>query len=122
VAAARAVVREEFAGLATPLPKVAYAVGGSARALRKLVGKTLGADQLAEAISVLRKTPVDELVAWYGLDHERARTLAAGAVILAEAQLRLAVPLEVVRAGLREGLALTMLAERGVRTTEREAV
>jgi hypothetical protein len=31
---------------------------------------------------------------------------------LAEARRRLVVPLEVVRAGLREGLALTMLGER----------
>jgi exopolyphosphatase/guanosine-5'-triphosphate,3'-diphosphate pyrophosphatase len=122
IAEARAAVREEFSGLATPLPKAAYAVGGSARALKKLVGKTLGAQELGEAISILRRTPIDEIVGWYGVDRERARTLAAGAVIMAEAQLRLAVPLEVVRAGLREGLALTMLAERGVRTTEREAV
>jgi exopolyphosphatase/guanosine-5'-triphosphate,3'-diphosphate pyrophosphatase len=112
ISAARAAVREEFAGLATPLPKAAYAVGGSARALRKLVGRALGADELGEAVSILRRTPIDDVVAVCGIDRERARTLTAGAIILAEVQLRLAVPLEVVRAGLREGLALTLLEER----------
>jgi exopolyphosphatase/guanosine-5'-triphosphate,3'-diphosphate pyrophosphatase len=111
IAEARAVAREAFDGVTPPLPKAAYAVGGSARALRKIVGKKLGADELAEAISILRRRPRDELVETYSFDDERARTLAAGAVILAEVQRRLAVPLEVARAGLREGLALTLLEE-----------
>ena len=41
----------------------------------------------------------------YGIDPLRARTLLAGALILAEAQRRLGVPLEVARGGLREGAA-----------------
>jgi exopolyphosphatase/guanosine-5'-triphosphate,3'-diphosphate pyrophosphatase len=112
IAEARREVREAFGGIAPPIPKAAYAVGGSARALRKLVGKTLGPDALGQAVSILRRQPRAEIVATYGVDPERARTLAAGAVILAEAQRRLVVPLEVVRAGLREGLALTLLAEQ----------
>jgi exopolyphosphatase / guanosine-5'-triphosphate,3'-diphosphate pyrophosphatase len=112
IAEARVVVREAFDGVAPPLPKAAYAVGGSARALRKIVGKSLGAEELAEAVSILRRSSQQDLVDLYRIDPERARTLAGGALILAEAQRRLAVPLEVVRAGLREGLALTLLEER----------
>jgi exopolyphosphatase/guanosine-5'-triphosphate,3'-diphosphate pyrophosphatase len=108
----RAAVREAFEGIAPPVPKAAYAVGGSARALRKIVGRTLGAAELAEAISILRRRPHREVIDTFGIDPERARTLAGGALILAEAQRRLVVPLEVVRAGLREGLALTLLEER----------
>jgi exopolyphosphatase / guanosine-5'-triphosphate,3'-diphosphate pyrophosphatase len=111
IADARAAAREVFDGVTPPLPKAAYAVGGSARALRKIVGKKLGEEELAEAVSILRRRSREELVETYGFDAERARTLAAGAVILAEVQGRLAVPLEVVRAGLREGLALALLEE-----------
>jgi hypothetical protein len=37
--------------------------------------------------------------------------MTAGALILSEVQRRLAVPLEVVSEGLREGLALALLSE-----------
>ena len=47
-----------------------------------------------------------------GLDPIRARTLLAGALILAETQRRLGLPLEVARGGLREGAAHELLAQR----------
>lgn len=56
--------------------------------------------------------PLAEIAQRYGLAPERARTLPAGALILAEAQRRLVQPLEVARGGLREGAALALLAER----------
>jgi exopolyphosphatase/guanosine-5'-triphosphate,3'-diphosphate pyrophosphatase len=121
IAAARSAVREAFEGVVPPVPKRAYAVGGSARALRKLVGKTLGAEELAEAVSILRRTQRGEIVDEYEIDPERAHTLAAGALILAEVQRRLVVPLEVVRAGLREGLALRLLEERASRRAAQAA-
>ena len=46
----------------------------------------------------------------FGIDRERAWTLVGGAVILAEVQTRLGVPLEVSRAGMREGVAATAFA------------
>jgi exopolyphosphatase/pppGpp-phosphohydrolase len=66
---------------------------------------------LAEAVSILRRRSRREIVETYGVDPDRAETLVAGALILAEAQRRLVVPFEVARAGLREGLALTLLDE-----------
>jgi len=47
----------------------------------------------------------------HAIDLRRARTLLAGAVILAEVQARLSVPFEVARGGLREGLAGRLLSE-----------
>ena len=113
VAAARRVVREQCQGLVFPLPKLALAVGGSARGLKRLLGsRTLGEDELAAAVRMLRKRPSVELAAEHGIDPERARTLTAGAVILSEMQRRLAVPLVVGRGGVREGALLSLAAER----------
>jgi exopolyphosphatase/pppGpp-phosphohydrolase len=48
----------------------------------------------------------------YGIGEERARTLAAGAVILTALRDVLGTPLKVVRGGLRDGALLTLAAER----------
>jgi exopolyphosphatase/pppGpp-phosphohydrolase len=50
----------------------------------------------------------------FELSPQRARTLAAGALLLESAQRRLGVPLEVARGGLREGIALSLLDEAAV--------
>jgi exopolyphosphatase / guanosine-5'-triphosphate,3'-diphosphate pyrophosphatase len=105
----RAQPEQAFAKLTPPLPTEAIAVGGTARAVKKLVGRTLGADELREALRLLRKSPADEVAAQYGLEPWRARALPAGVAILIEVQRLLGVPLEVGRGGLREGLALELL-------------
>jgi exopolyphosphatase/pppGpp-phosphohydrolase len=58
---------------------------------------------------VLRKQPHQAIAQEYGVGVGRVRTLLAGALIFAEVQERIAIPLEVVRAGLREGKALGLL-------------
>jgi exopolyphosphatase/pppGpp-phosphohydrolase len=60
---------------------------------------------------ILARTPAKEITALYGIDPERVRTLAAGAVILGALQARLHVSLRVVRGGVREGAAVE-LAQR----------
>ncbi len=113
VADARAIVERQFDGLVPPLPKRALAVGGSARALRRVAGRTLGADELARASRRLGALSAREISEKYGIGAERARTLTAGALILSEAQRRLLVPLVVVaRGGVREGAALSLAAEQ----------
>jgi exopolyphosphatase/guanosine-5'-triphosphate,3'-diphosphate pyrophosphatase len=109
---ARAVVDGLAAGLVPPAPKVALAVGGSARSLRSLVGPVLGAAELGRALAVLATTPADELAARYGLDPGRSSTLAAGAAVLAALQARLGLPLRIGRGGVREGAALELAARR----------
>ena len=101
----------EFAGHASPLPLCAVATGGTARSLRRVVGRTLGPKQLAKAESLLSAAPAEDLAEKYGFPVWRGQTLLAGAVVLAEAQRRLGVPLVVARAGLREGAVLESLAE-----------
>jgi exopolyphosphatase/guanosine-5'-triphosphate,3'-diphosphate pyrophosphatase len=111
VAAARSEVEATFAGLVPPLSKNALAVGGTARALRKLVGLSLGPEELDAAVETL----ATRSHAWLRRKHEisarRARVLLGGTLILAEVQRRLVVPLQVVEAGVREG-ALLETSER----------
>jgi len=111
VRAARAEVRMHLEQIGDATPDVALAAGGSARALRKLVGRTLGRDELQEAIEMLVGRSPAKLARKHAIDLRRARTLLAGAVILAEVQVRLGVPFEVARGGLREGLAGQLLSE-----------
>jgi exopolyphosphatase / guanosine-5'-triphosphate,3'-diphosphate pyrophosphatase len=105
----RSHAEKAFARLTPPLPTDAIAVGGTARAVKKLVGSTLGPEELDRAQRVLRKAPASEIAAAHGVEVWRARALPAGIAILLEVQRLLAVSLEVGRGGLREGLALELL-------------
>jgi exopolyphosphatase/guanosine-5'-triphosphate,3'-diphosphate pyrophosphatase len=109
--AARAEVERHLEGFAPPLPQAALAAGGTARAVRKLVGGELGHEELDVAVRILRKRPSAKVAKTFGLHEHRARTLAAGVMILACLQARLSVPFRVSRAGLREGAALALLGE-----------
>jgi exopolyphosphatase/guanosine-5'-triphosphate,3'-diphosphate pyrophosphatase len=111
VDAARDKVAAAFEGLAPPLPQCALATGGTARALRKLVGSNLGPDELEAALAISLARPATKVAKAFGIDRERARTLPAGVLILSAVQERLSVPLQVVRAGLREGAVLALLQE-----------
>jgi exopolyphosphatase/guanosine-5'-triphosphate,3'-diphosphate pyrophosphatase len=110
VEAAKAEAARCFAGVTPPLPGAALAVGGSARALRKLIGSgALGRDELAHAIELLETTSFRKLARASGVELRRLRLLLGGAVILAEVQRRVVMPLEVVEAGLREATLLQQL-------------
>jgi exopolyphosphatase/guanosine-5'-triphosphate,3'-diphosphate pyrophosphatase len=111
LAAAREEVEGELGAFAPPLPQAALAAGGTARALRKLVGPSLDEDDLAAALHLLGKRSSAKAAKLFGLHPRRARALPAGAVILAAVQHRLGVPLQVARAGLREGAAQALLDE-----------
>jgi exopolyphosphatase/guanosine-5'-triphosphate,3'-diphosphate pyrophosphatase len=112
IGAARAEVDLYLEGLAPPEPQNVYAVGGSARALKRLAGNRLDAWELEQLLVLLGTTPTAELVAEHDADPERVRTMAAGAVILTELQARLGAPFKVVRAGLREGAIVELGAAR----------
>ncbi len=112
VKVARSVVQRELEGLVVPLPRTALAVGGSARALRRLVGRSLGEDELREAVTILRKSSSRTITKTFGVPPARAQTLLAGALILSEVQRRLMVPFRVVATGLREGAVLELAARR----------
>jgi exopolyphosphatase / guanosine-5'-triphosphate,3'-diphosphate pyrophosphatase len=106
----RASIESSFSGHASPLPRCAVATGGTARALRRVVGRTLAPKQLAKAEAALSSAPAAELAEKFRLPLWRAEIILAGAMVLAGAQRRLGVPLVVARAGLREGAVLESLA------------
>jgi exopolyphosphatase/guanosine-5'-triphosphate,3'-diphosphate pyrophosphatase len=111
ISAARAEAAGYLDEFDPPEPRLAFAVGGSARALKRIVGGRLSRDDLERVLALLAETPASDLVQRFGIGPERVGTLAAGAVILTELQSHLATPLRVVRGGVREG-ALLALTER----------
>jgi len=111
---ARGVVEALFSDVEPPLPQAAYATGGSARAVARLVGDRLGPEELAVAMHILTSRSSRRLAKAFELSPQRARTLAAGTLLLASAQRLLGVPLEVARGGLREGIALSLLGDAAV--------
>ena len=111
---ARRHVEPLFSALTPPLPQAAYATGGSARALAKLVGPHLGAGGARRRAADRRRAAVAEAGEDVRALSVARRTLAAGTLLLVCTQRLLGVPLEVARAGLREGVALSLFAEAAV--------
>ena len=80
-------------------------------------GSYLRCTQTVEPLSEQRGLPIEELTALSivarakraKIDLERARTLPAGAIILAELQRGLQVPLGVADGGVREGVCTRLL-------------
>jgi exopolyphosphatase/guanosine-5'-triphosphate,3'-diphosphate pyrophosphatase len=112
LAAARDEVLRLLEGVVPPLPQAAIAVGGSARAIKSIVGPDLAAEELDRVLDVLARLPAAKVVSRYGVEPDRVPTLPAGAVILATIRERLAVPLRVGRGGVREGALLELVSRR----------
>jgi exopolyphosphatase/guanosine-5'-triphosphate,3'-diphosphate pyrophosphatase len=111
VAEARVEVERQLRDLTPPKPELALAVGGSARALRDVVGAKLGASEIDNLVMILAQTPAQEIVEHYGVDPQRVRTLTAGALIFELICELLGVPLRVARGGVREGAVIELEAE-----------
>jgi exopolyphosphatase / guanosine-5'-triphosphate,3'-diphosphate pyrophosphatase len=112
IAAAQSEAAAAFAHVEPSRVDVALAVGGSARAARRLVGSHLGEEELAEALRLVQKESERAIVRRFGVDRTRARILPAGIVLLAEVQRKLGVPLHVCNGGIREGAVLESAAVR----------
>ena len=113
LADARARVRSAIAPLSPPRPEAALAVGGSARALAKLVGRTFDADEAEAAIEILARRRSSKVARDAGIDERRAGTVLAGALLLAETSRLLGRPFSLARGGLRVGMALALAREHG---------
>jgi exopolyphosphatase/guanosine-5'-triphosphate,3'-diphosphate pyrophosphatase len=111
---ARDEVTLAFEAVTPPLVRTVLATGGSARALRRLAGRKLGPKDLDRCLELAVSMPSRELAERHGLQLQRARTLAAGTLILLEARRRFAVPLRISREGVREGAILSLLARAKV--------
>ena len=107
--AAHAEVVETLAPLTPPLPAIALATGGTARALRRLGLETLDRQALERELWTLAELPTAARARYAKVDPQRARTLPAGAIILAGLQDLLRVPLRVADGGVREGVCLGLL-------------
>jgi exopolyphosphatase/guanosine-5'-triphosphate,3'-diphosphate pyrophosphatase len=111
VRAASEQVERLLEDLAPPCPDATLAVGGTARAIGRLVGRRFGeADLTKLAKALVRKGP-QAVVAGTGITRERAETLLGGTLVLAEVSRLLGTRLEVGRGGLREGAALALALE-----------
>jgi len=102
----RAEAEDAFADLRPPRAEAALAVGGSARAARRLVGEELGEAELAEALQIVDTMSPRSVARRFGVDRARAEILPAGIIVLAEVQRRLGVSLHVCSGGIREGAVL----------------
>lgn len=110
VTAARTAAEEAFAHLVPPVAQLGLAAGGTARALRRVVG-TMDAERIEEAIGELAGMKQAKIEKRYDIPPQRAATLLAGTILLGEAQRRLGLPLGVARGGVREGSALALFRE-----------
>jgi exopolyphosphatase/pppGpp-phosphohydrolase len=99
-----------FAELEPPRVELALAVGGSARAARRLVGPWLGDVELTEALRLVETTTPRAIAKRFGVDRSRALILPAGVAILAHVHALLGVPLHVCDGGIREGAVLETMA------------
>ena len=112
VETARAQAARCFEGVVPPAAKGGLAIGGTARALTKILGEYLGPDELERAIDLLSSRRAADIAARLRIAPQRAETLLAGSIILAEVQRRVAVPFRLGAGGIREGAVLELLAER----------
>jgi exopolyphosphatase/guanosine-5'-triphosphate,3'-diphosphate pyrophosphatase len=93
-----------------PQAVAAYAAGGSATSLGRLLGGTLDHESLAVGLATLESATCAELAQLLGLHPERVRLLFAAIVLLDGAVTVLGVPLRTCGGGLREGIVLAELA------------
>jgi exopolyphosphatase/pppGpp-phosphohydrolase len=98
-----------FDALTPPLPAVALATGGTARGLRRSGYRRLDGPTLERAVEELAALPVAARSKEARVEIHRARTLPAGAIILARVQALLQVRLEVASGGIREGVCFDLL-------------
>ena len=110
LAALRAKLVTMFAEVAPPHPVAAYAVGGSATSVQRLMGVVLDRDALTRGLQILVTRPSAEIAVRLGLHAERARLLPAGILLLDAASRALGAPLLLAGGGLREGVVLEQLA------------
>lgn len=108
--ALRAKLGGMFGVIDAPRPAAAYAVGGSATSMQRLMGAALDCDALTRGLRTLVARPSHEVALRLGLHADRARLLPAGILLLDAASRALDAPLLLAGGGLREGVVLEQLA------------
>jgi exopolyphosphatase/guanosine-5'-triphosphate,3'-diphosphate pyrophosphatase len=111
--AVRRHVADVLAPLRPPKPVAAYAVGGSATSLRRLLGTVLDRDALGRGLLALAALPRAEIARRFALHPERARLLPAAILLLEGATEAFGAPLRTCGGGLREGVLLEAVRASG---------
>jgi exopolyphosphatase/guanosine-5'-triphosphate,3'-diphosphate pyrophosphatase len=111
---ARSSVRELLDGLDAPRPDTALAIGGTARAVAKILGPRFGPKKLDTLADRLARLGAAHVIGALDITRERAETLLGGTLVLAEVARRLDAKLEVGRGGVREGAALAFARAQAV--------
>ena len=109
LASARAGVRELLEDLDPLQPDAAFAVGGTARAISKVLGQRFGRRKLEALADAIAQNGASAVTAGRDISQSRSETLLAGTLVLGEVARLLDVKLEVGRGGLREGAALALV-------------
>ena len=102
---ARKGVRRLLADLRPPRPDAALAVGGTVRAVGRIVGPRFGAEKLDALADRLVRGGRRSIGAGLDVTEARLESLLGGTLVLAEVARQLDAKLEVGRGGLREGAA-----------------
>ena len=108
---ARRSVGELLEGLDGPQPDAALAIGGTARAVAKILGPRFGPKKLDTLTDRLARLGAARVIGALDITQERAETLFGGTLVLAEVARLLEAKLEVGRGGVREGAALAFARE-----------
>ena len=108
VAAARAGISELLEGLEPPHVDVALGVGGTARAVAKVIGGRFGPRKLDALADRILELGAETMTRALDITPERIETLLGGTLVLSELARRLDAKLELGHGGLREGAALAL--------------
>jgi exopolyphosphatase / guanosine-5'-triphosphate,3'-diphosphate pyrophosphatase len=97
-----------------PRPDVMLAVGGTARAVSRVLGRRFGADELEELSDRLARLSSKKIADRFDVTAPRAQTLLAGTLVLTRTARLVGTDLELGRGGLREGAALALAGAEAV--------
>jgi exopolyphosphatase/guanosine-5'-triphosphate,3'-diphosphate pyrophosphatase len=114
LSAVRLHVSGVFEGLRIPPVRHAVATGGSANALRRLVGGELVMETLERAMRIVGQRPAAEVATRFELEPERVKVLPAGVLIFEELAAQLDHPLSISKGGVREGVIIDLLTRQRV--------
>jgi exopolyphosphatase/guanosine-5'-triphosphate,3'-diphosphate pyrophosphatase len=97
-----------------PSPAATLAVGGTARAIGRIIGRRFGASALDDLADRLAALPSKRIAGRFGVTGPRALTLVGGTLVLCEIARLIGTDVEVGRGGLREGAALALARSEAV--------
>lgn len=118
ISRARHWIEERLGGVEVAQPDHAVVVGGSANALRKMIGARFEYETLERALRLLCGHPADEIGRQFEIDPVRVGVLPAGTLILEKFSELLGLPLKIGKGGLREGIVLDLLGDGAGRRPE----